>query len=175
MSELLATGWGSWLSRAIGNAASRLGRMETQLDERNPGEPGAIRNVMRRVPVVMAQFETSLDRGQRQSTRRTRHSEERRRQKRPVHMAIEDARRAPDDGLLFDEKTKTIVVPGSRNRFHVFAPTGRLVTSFSGKQGTVEFRIRTRRWRPLTQGESDAFRERVTDAGSTEDRPRPAG
>lgn len=165
LSDLFATGWGGWLARALEQGSSTLQKMEARVTECAPGDSGGIRNVMKRIPAVMTQFVNSIERGQRQSKRRTNHSEVRRKQERPVHMAIEDMRKADSAALLYDEKTNTVIVPGSRNRFHVFAPSGKHVTSFSGNQGTIDFRTKTRRWRPMRPEEQGDFMRQCGEAG----------
>jgi hypothetical protein len=163
LSDLFASGWGGWLERALEQGSSTLQQMEARIAECAPGDSTAIRNVMKRIPAVMTQFVNSLERGHRQAKRRTNHSEIRRKQERPVHMAIEDMRKIDRAALLYDEKTNTVIVPGGRNRFHVFAPGGKHVTSFSGNQGTIDFRTKTRRWRPMSSGEQLEFMSHYED------------
>ena len=157
LSDLFASGWGGWVARALDQCTTTLQQMEARVAECEPADSTSIRNVMKRIPAVMTQFVNSVERGHRQSTRRTHHSEVRRKRERPVHMAVEDMRKADTASLLFDEKTDTVIVPGGRNRFHVFTPGGKHVTSFSGNPGTIEFRTKTRRWRPLNTEEREKF------------------
>jgi len=163
LADLFATGWGGWLARALEQGSSSLQQMEARVSECAPGDSAAVRSVMKRIPAVMNQFVNSIERGHRQSKRRTNHSEARRKQERPVHMAIEDMRKADCTALLYDEKTNTVIVPGGRNRFHVFAPGGKHVTSFSGNQGTIDFRTKTRRWRPMSSEERSEFMTQYED------------
>ena len=166
LEECFAEGWGEWVYRAQSRATDALLRMEKQVEAADPADPAAVRKVLRRIPAVMAQLAVSLDRGHRQARRRTRHSQERRRQQRPVHKAIDDARLTPNAELLYDEKSSAYIVSGQRGRFHVFSADGRHVTSFTGRPGTVEFRLRTRRWRHLAADEQDAFRHHFNEFAS---------
>jgi hypothetical protein len=175
LEERFAEGWGGWVHRAEVRATAALGRLEQQLASAPSGGPAAMRHAFRRVPGVMAQLATSLDRGYRQNQRRTRHSEERRQQQRPVHKAIEDAQGAPDHELLYDEKSNAYIVSGQRGRFHVFSLEGRHITSFTGRPGTVDFRLRTQRWRRLAKGEQQAFRTRLNEADNLSEKGEESG
>jgi hypothetical protein len=112
---------------------------------------------------VLKRLSESLERGQRQTMRRTRHVEERRLTQRPVHKAMDDVRTAHRDAMFHDEKSKTTVVYGEQGRAHAFNKQGRHVTSFVLKPAAVAFRMRTERWRPLTPDEVDEFRARIKE------------
>ena len=80
---------------------------------------------------IMKRLARTLHRQGRQSIRRSVHVEERRRQRRPVTKALEDAASAQDESFYRDDREGTVIVAGSRGRIHVFSSEGRHVTSFS--------------------------------------------
>lgn len=98
----------------------------------------------------------SLERAGRQRERRTVHAEARSADRRPTSQALADAGHAPDEHLLWDERRKTVVVCGPRNRVHIFSPDGRHITSMSLQSELVRSRVKRGRWLPL----SDELRER---------------
>ena len=72
----------------------------------------------------------------------------------------------------------TVLLPGSpawrlslgrRNRVHVFAPDGRLVTSLSMEAAAVRKRVRQERWRSATPEEFKELR-RVLESSLSEGR-----
>jgi len=87
----------------------------------------------------------SLERGDRQQARRTRHAEARRGSERPVHKALEDAVSASPENHFSDERTNGIVVCEPQGRAHVFNIGGRHITSFSLTPEAVAYRVRTSR------------------------------
>jgi len=120
---------------------------------------------MGRIPGVLSRLAEGLERGDRQGERRTRHVEERRHDQRPVHKAMEDAASAAISSCYYDEKAGTYIVVAERGRTHAFNNKGRHVTSFMIKTGAVEFRLRTRRWRPVEAGEWQEIRHSLNQRG----------
>lgn len=156
LAGLFATGWASWVDRAYRVAARTVLRMQQQLAERDGAGQPSTGAILGRIPRVMSQLAASLDRGYRQAERRTPHVEQRRRV-RPVQNAVEDTKAARPEQILHDEKTGRIVVCGGHGRFHVFTPDGKHLTTFQGGPDTVAFRLRTERWRPMTEEERAAW------------------
>ncbi len=160
--ELLASDWEPWVYRARELAARALETIERRAaSARVAGQPADVQSAMRRVPVVLRRLAEYLERGHRQGQRRTRHVEDRRQENRPVHKALDDAREAAAQSLYHDEKTHTWIVCGPQGRTHVFNDEGRHVTSLFLKPEAVAFRLRTRRWRPVTDGEAATLKDRL--------------
>jgi len=147
------------LFRAIQIAEQELGKIEAAvIAARASGDQPRANQWMGRIPGVARGLVEALERGGRQGERRTRHVEERRRDQRPVHKAMDDAAAAKSDACFFDEKAKTFVVVGDRGRTHAFNADGKHVTSFIMKPSAVAFRVRTERWRPVQSVEWDEIR-----------------
>jgi hypothetical protein len=167
---LLGAGWEPALYRARAMCERDLEALERRVRAaRSEGRRDEARVLMRRVPGLLHRLADSIERGERQDRRRTRHAEGRRREQRPVHKALDDVAAAPAEAFFHDEKARTLIVCGPRGRAHAFSPAGRHVTSFSLKPGAVEFRLRTERWRPATRDEIADLRQRVREA------PEPPG
>ncbi len=165
LSELYAEGWGEWIHRAQRKAVDELEDMARRINDAGEERSKTARATLVRLPKVMRRFAASLDRGHRQTRRRTKHAEQRRQERRPVQKAIEDASAISDSDLLYEERTDAVVVPGAQGRIHVFSREGKHMTSFTGKSGTVESRVRSQRWRPLELEMAAAFRERLVTEG----------
>jgi hypothetical protein len=117
-----------------------------------------------------------LERGQRQARRRTHHVEERRSERRPVHKALEDVAAATSETMFYDEKTGALIVCGDQGRAHAFSADGRHITSFVLGPGSLNFRLRTRRWRPVTPEEAAECGRRIQERIPTSPGPSsPAG
>jgi hypothetical protein len=69
---------------------------------------------------------------------------------RPTRKAIEDARSAPDDAFMHDERSGALVVLGGRGRTHFFGPEGKLVSSVRYSKDAIARKIRQERWQPAT-------------------------
>jgi hypothetical protein len=165
LETLLGSGWEPSLYRAKALCERHLEEIERQVAAaRQGGRKEEARELMRRVPGLLHRLADSIERGERQEHRRTRHVEDRRREQRPVHKAIDDVVGAAAESFFHDEKAKTLVVCGHRGRAHAFSPGGRHVTSFNLKPGAVEFRLRTQRWRPATPEEIAELRQRIREA-----------
>lgn len=162
LEELLATGWEPGLARAAGVARRAVETLEGEADAlRAAGRREEARAALGRVPQVLRRFCESVERGGRQGLRRTRHADERRREQRPVHKALDDARAVAADRLFVDERARTVMVCGARHRTHAFSLEGRHVTSFVLPPAGLEQRVRSRRWRPATADEQSAFRATI--------------
>jgi hypothetical protein len=171
LEDWFASGWGGWIQRAQRHAERDLKRMERTLEKTDGAPTNADRRkVLGRVPAVLSQLAASLTSGYRQSQRRTRHAEERRAE-RPIERALADTRVADPEDFLADEKTGNTVVRGRAGRYHVFTPEGKHVTSFKSGPDTVEFRVRTRRWRFLSDDEREEWQKiwQETLAGAQDD------
>jgi hypothetical protein len=148
-----------WISLEVARARRRLAAIEREVVEgaRRPGGGSPLAAV----PAVLHELARALEQGERQSGRRTVHSEHRRLESRPTPAALGDAWSAPDERFLVDERRETVVVLGPKGRAHVFAPDGRHVTSLRIGGDQLERRIGRERWRPARPDEIRAFRERL--------------
>jgi len=165
LSELLATVWEAGPGRVIAAASEDLEELARQVAAaREAAQPAAVRRHLRRVPAVLGHMARSLEQSCRRGRRRTQHAQHRRKERRPVHKALDDARTAKPDALFWDEKHKTWVVCGKQGRVHAFNREGRHVTSFVIQPGGAEFRVRTNRWRPMDEEEATEFRSRLGEA-----------
>jgi hypothetical protein len=157
------------LFRAIQIAERELARIEELvIAAREARDLDRANDLMGRVPGILRRLVEGIERGDRQSGRRTRHVETRRQDQRPVHKALEDAASASIDSCYYDEKAGTFVVVGNRGRAHAFSDRGRHVTSFSVKPAAVDFRLRTRRWRRVEPGEWADVRKSLSERTSPE-------
>lgn len=127
-------------------------RIEHMAPPRRPGAALRLETASRAEKVLM-EVVRRLEQLSRQKQRRTTHAEQRGFDRRPTSKAWEDAEAAPDDRILWDERQKTVVVLGPRNRVHVFTPAGRHVTSLLLNAEAIQGRIRCGRWqRPSADG-----------------------
>jgi len=158
LADLFSEGWEPGVARAVRSAQRDLQTLEQRVQRaRETGSSGDVPQAMRAVPGILHRLARSLERAHQQARRRTRHAERRREDQRPVDKALEDARRARAEQMHFDEKTRTWIVCRD-SRAHAFADDGRHVTSFLMAPKSVEFRVRTRRWRPVTAEEAERLR-----------------
>jgi len=165
--ELLASDWQAYIERAYNGAATAIENLERQAREaRRNADPRRLRDLLRRVPAILARLGRELEQGARQGIRRTHHADSHRRHIRPVHKALEDALQAPLERWFYDEKKATWVVCGKQRRVHVFNADARHVTSLMLPPASVEFRLRTRRWRRMQAEELAAFKELLQRAVS---------
>lgn len=118
----------------------------------------------RRVDGILNGLARRLARDRRARARRTRHAEERHASgARPTPKAVEDLRAAADDAFMVDEQAGTLVVLGQRGRTHFFSPEGQLVSSVRYSKEAIARKVKSKRWRPATGGESSGLRERFRD------------
>lgn len=108
---------------------------------------------------LLSQLTSEVEKVFRPPQTRTQHAQERHvGGQRPTSSAMRDAREAPDERLLFDTKTDTIVVLGPKGRAHLFSPSGKHVTSLQLNPGEVE-RKSKKRWRPIQKEEAEGWRK----------------
>ncbi|MFH0909139.1 MAG: hypothetical protein V1929_10280 [bacterium] len=169
LDDLLASGWEPAMHRARAVAARALDDLERQAQlAREGGRTDNIREALRHVPALLRRLCDSLERGDRQAKRRTRHVEERREDRRPVHKALDDARGAPPEAIFFDEKTAAMIACGDQGRAHVFNSEGRHVTSFVIRPDAIQLRLRTKRWRPASPDEIQRLKWSMRGGTATE-------
>jgi hypothetical protein len=164
LDEVLASdiAWGGSVYRAREIAVRDLDNLERLAAQaRASGRPEEALAAMKRIPGVLMRLAESLERGDRQMARRTRHAEDRRGGERPVHKALEDAMAARPEALFSDERSGGIVVCGPQGRAHVFNTAGRHITSFGIKPDSVEYRLRTERWKRLSAENVSTFKARI--------------
>ena len=163
LADALGSGWQPAVHRAREEAARALEGIELRVNAaRGRGETELAWEAMRGVPRVLQRLAESLERGARQETRRTRHVEQRRQERRP-RTAMEDVSAAAGEAFFFDEKAGTFIVAGPQNRTHAFSPDGRHVTSFTLNPSSIEFRLRTRRWRHAEAAEVEELRRKIRE------------
>ncbi|MCX7818910.1 MAG: hypothetical protein N2652_06875 [Kiritimatiellae bacterium] len=165
LDEWLVGERGVAVARAREAARRALAQIALEAAAARAAGPAALRRALARIPALLRRLADSIERGERQLDRRTRHAERRRREHhRPVHKAFEDAAQAGPTSWYRDERAGTVVVCGPQGRAHVFADDGRHVTSFVLPPGGEDFRVRTARWSPLP--EEDIARLRAAIRGS---------
>lgn len=133
---------------------------------RSSGDQEAANQYMARIPGVARRLADALVRGGRQDDRRTRHASARRGDQRPIHKAWEDVMAAAPDRWFYDLKAETFIVVGDRGRTHAFNPDGKHVTSFMMKPATIDFRLRTERWRITMPAESSRIKDLIKSPDS---------
>ncbi len=168
MEAWLASETGAGVARAREAARRAVGQVERMVDGAGgPADAALLHRAFSRVPAILRRLAESLERGGRQSGRRTRHVEQRRvEDRRPVHKALDDLAAARPDAFFRDDKEETIVVCGPQGRAHVFNETGRHVTSFVLPPDGAAFRVRTSRWVPADAAEIDTLRTAVASAAA---------
>jgi hypothetical protein len=173
--DLLTSEWEPWVYRARELAIRALEGIERRARAaQTRQQTDDLHAALRRVPVILRRLAEFLERGYRQGRRRTHHVEDRRQEHRPVHKALDDVREAPLEAFFYDERSAAFVVCGPQGRAHVFNVAGRHVTSFVLKPDSVDFRVRTQRWRPATAEEARDVKQRIQQHGTGEGPPRPS-
>ncbi|NUN12486.1 MAG: hypothetical protein HUU55_02485 [Myxococcales bacterium] len=113
------------------------------------------------VLAVLNDTRSDLERVFRSESRRTEHAAQRHLDgERPTGNALSDASSAPDNRLFWDVDKHTTVVVGPRGRIHVFADSGKLVTSLQLDKSQIEKRTEKKRWIPLDKERIDLFKSR---------------
>lgn len=113
----------------------------------------------RRVLDSLRRLAKNLDRIFRQRTRRTQHSDDRRRNKaRPTSKAFADALDAKRGSIFRDVEEHTWVVIGPKGRVHVFNDEGLHITSVVYPGDTVRHRTTKGKWLKPPEEELDGFR-----------------
>ncbi|MEM7244705.1 MAG: hypothetical protein AAF533_05145 [Acidobacteriota bacterium] len=151
---------GDRVTAPLRNARESLHQLQVRLKDDAVGkDPEQRSQVLGRVPGIMRKLARDLVSGGRRRERRTAHAEQRRRQSRPVQPAVRESLRSTPERTLVDEREGTMVVLGRRNRVHVFAPDGRLVTSLAMEPHAVQRRLRQERWRRATPEEAAELKQ----------------
>jgi hypothetical protein len=154
--------WGHAVYRAREIALRDLENLERLAAQaREGGRPDEALVVLKKIPAILMRLAESLERGDRQMARRTRHAEDRRGSERPIHKALEDAAGAGPEALFSDERTGGIVVVGPQGRAHVFNTQARHITTFSLKPDAIDYRLRTERWKRLSPENAGTFKARI--------------
>ena len=123
----------------------------------------------RRALDILRRLAKNLDRIFRQRTRRTRHSNDRRRNKaRPTSKALADAIDAKRGSIYRDVEEHTWIVIGPKARVHVFNDDGLHITSVVYPGETVRHRTRKGKWLKPRDEELDAFRIALSKRSSGE-------
>ena len=130
----------AWARRALGDV-ERGGR----------GARGA-QGTQQRIDGIRGGLARRLERHERATRRRTRHAEDRRRDLRPTAQSFADLSAVADSDVLWDTRRRTLVVPGSKGRVHIFNDQGKLVTSIRVAPQGVESRVRRGIWKPAQSG-----------------------
>lgn len=145
----------AWVDNLRRGFNERLEQLQREANSaRKKHDNKAYQACMARVPKLLRNFATFLEKGQRQKGRRTQHVEERKSSKqRPTHKALEDLAIVKRENAYTDLVKDTLVVLGKQGRAHVFSKEGKQVTSFQIGQDAVEMRVRTDRWRPVNDPE----------------------
>ncbi len=94
--------------------------------------------------------------------RRTRHARVRHQsEQRPTRTVWDDSARVPLERVLFDNRHKTFVVIGKRNRAHIFSPDGLHVTSIRLHSGEIERKLKRQRWVQVTFEDYRSLMEKI--------------
>lgn len=105
---------------------------------------------------------TDLERVFRSAMRRTEHASQRHMDgERPTGNAIADTLSAPDHRFFWDSDKNTMVVVGPRGRVHVFAKSGKLVTSLQLDKPQIERRTEKKRWLPLDKEQIESLKKKL--------------
>ncbi len=125
-----------WARRALGDV------------ERGGRGAKRARGLAERLEGIRGGLARRLERHERATRRRTRHADERRRDLRPTAQSFADLAAISDSEVLWDTRRRTLVVPGSRGRVHIFNDQGKLVTSIRVQPQGIESRVRRGIWKP---------------------------
>jgi hypothetical protein len=161
--ELLLSDRNMWIYRARELAQRGLDLVkERAVHAKLAHDPSAYNAAMKKVPGVIREFSKSLERGGRQSTRRTHHAEHRRQKdQRPVHKALEDVLSGSLPKMFRDRDRDSNVVIGSGQRAHVFSDEGCHITSFSVTGDELDQRVRKGRWEVMSDEAAQALRDKI--------------
>lgn len=119
--------------------------------------------VEKRLTGMLTGMARRLEHQRRSRDRKTRHGQERHRDRsRPTNMAIADLQQAKDECVFSDTRRKTLVVVGDRGRVHVFNPTGRLVTSIRYSPAAIEKRRKRGLWKAASRDQIGALKKQIT-------------
>lgn len=114
---------------------------------------------------LLHEMSLGFARGTRRDSWRTEHATKRAEEgARPTGMARQDFASSRNDRVFMDVQESTFIIVGPKGRTHVFAPTGKHVTSLQLDGAAVADRIRRNRWRPAPLEELKNFRRLVRHA-----------
>jgi hypothetical protein len=161
--ELLLVERNSWIYRAREVAIRELEKVRGRaLRAKEAGNQDAYNEAMRAMSGLLRSFSSSLERGNRQSKRRTQHAEKRKTNAaRPTHKALDDVKVANPDMFYKDTRHDSIVVLGKPNRVHAFSNDGKHITSFTIKPDAVDHRTRKERWVAMAGEEARAMKQTI--------------
>ena|GEM_PF-5472452 len=144
---------------AIKGARRQLGALNPQWKQAESREARA--KIRKKAFRILSNLEHSMDQKGRQFQRRSTHAEERGRDFRPVHKASEDLAQAGPEQMYRDTVRKSIVVTGKGGRAHVFADSGRHITSLVIQADKLERLKQRKRYAQLPPAEIAHFRTAV--------------
>ena len=122
--------------------------------------------VEKRAFAVLRHLAHSIERKGRQQRRRTVHAETRGQQRRPVHKAGDDLRRASPGDFFRDTHKGSLIVLGRGGRVHVFSEEGKQVTSLVIGGDELARRQRRKRYVPLEPETIRRLRSTIPDSGA---------
>ena len=139
--------------------ALRLAGLEANANANASADAQEAPNAEEFVKPLLQELARKLESRARSRGRRTEHADQRvEKSQRPTTKAYDDADRARDDALVWDDEEQTMVVLGPRQRVHVFSGDARHVTSVMMNRGSIEQRRRSHRWRRAEPEERGEFR-----------------
>ena len=115
---------------------------------------------------VLRHLAHSIERKGRQQRRRTAHAEARGQQRRPVHKAGDDLRRASPGDFFRDTHKGSLIVLGRGGRVHVFNEAGKQVTSLVIGGDELARRQRRKRYVPLEPESIQRLRSTIPGSGA---------
>jgi hypothetical protein len=155
----------SRLADALRVARQRLSEIAPR--RRRRGEPRD-----RQALAALEALARNLDRIFRQRTRRTKHAQDRHRDReRPAAAALRDAMAARPGEIYRDVQESTWVVLGPRSRVHIFNDAGKHITSVVYPGETVRRRTAQGKWRAAPLESVRGFREAVGRLAAPDGRP----
>ena len=163
--DLLLQERNEWIYRAREVASRNLAKTRQKaLRAKEANDQAGCNEAMKGVSSVLRTFSKSLERGSRQTKRRTGHAEKRKKNAdRPTHKAIDDMKAADVSNMYRDARHNSIVVLGKSNRVHAFSNDGKHITSFTIKPDAIDQRKRKERWVALPDAEALALKEAVAN------------
>ncbi len=144
----------SRLADAFRAARTRLAEINRWRRHREPRERLAMSSLER--------LARNVDRIFRQHSRRTKHAQDRHRDReRPAAAALRDAMTARPEEILRDVRESTWVVIGPRSRVHIFNDSGKHITSVVYPGETVRRRTAQGMWKVMPPESVRDFREAI--------------
>ncbi len=144
----------SRLADAFRAARTRLAEINRWRRHREPRERLAM--------ATLERLARNVDRIFRQHARRTKHAQDRHRDReRPAAAALRDAKTARPEEILRDVRESTWVVLGPRSRVHIFNDSGQHITSVVYPGETVRRRTAQGMWKAMPPDSVRVFREAI--------------